>query len=136
MNKKNYQQYYHYPPRGVSFIEVLITVVLTTTILLSTSSWMSYSIARLKQSYYQSAALEQLQGIALLLRAFPDQNEKIIAHWKEQAGKVLPSYFSWKLELQPPVRVWVEWPSPMGSMWRCQKMKESNKSCLEVSHAS
>ncbi|HCU05255.1 MAG: hypothetical protein A2X77_00295 [Gammaproteobacteria bacterium GWE2_42_36] len=115
---------------GFTLIEVLVAIALLMIVLVT---FMDYQFAALKiaqQSYFQIIAAEQLQGLVMLLRAFPDNNTAVIQSWKSEVSRQLPDF---QFDLSGdgnPFAAAIFWRAREMSTWRCDDPVQLNRSCF------
>lgn len=77
--------------KGISFIEVLVSLLLMSLILLSLDTLQMSSIREAKALYYYQTANQQISNISERLQR-PQENEwyQEVAEWNQENAEVLP----------------------------------------------
>lgn len=76
---------------GTTFIEILISILMLSILLLGLDGMQIYSLRQTKASYYFAVAIQQLTNMQERLQAVESEKwQEQIAYWNEENKRVLP----------------------------------------------
>jgi len=115
---------------GFTLIECLVATALLMLVLVTLINYPLAAIKIARQSYFQMVAADELQGLVLLLRAFPDDSDTVIAVWEEGASTQLPDFQAEISNETNPIVAKIFWRAQEASLWSCDEPIQRNRSCL------
>jgi len=118
--------------QGNAYIEIFIVMILVFFMLPIVLDWTEYTLQDTQQSYYQTLAIEQLQGLSILVRLFPVNFQTVIDDVSNRTNILLPKA-ALKIHTVPEGhRLEIEWIAGGHSTWHCSRSNVSGYSCLEL----
>lgn len=117
---------------GFSFMEVLVSLLLFSFIILGLDAAQMTSFQKTKISYYLSVAMQQLNNMIERLSVLRDENsQEVVQQWNKQNAIVLPQGKGEIHGHYPHYILSLYWGNTINR--ECKKIKIGRSGCLQLS---
>jgi len=119
------------PQQGFSYIEILISLVIMSIMLLGMDSMGLYALQEEKNAWLFSVALNQIQNMSEILKKLSDENnlEELISDWNLENSDLLPKGKGTVTGYYPIYTVSIYWGN-VKDRKACQQNRLGNNGCL------